>query len=436
MLSNSLAIGSLSQSRQTQPKYLLVSWLSLAGSLLPAHELNVRLGVNLPPNRLLIILLFVPAILTIFRSGLRATATDIFVLGTVSWMLAASISVSGSAALSSAAGGESIEFLGAYLVGRAFLWRERALSTFVRMLAAVVLLLFILALADRISGQWIAHNTLASIFHVIPAGANFRNGVIRATATLDHPILLATLFAVASTLFLFSALPYMQKLTLVIVCLTGCILALSSAGIMAWLIGLASATYDRALRSLRRRWTLFWAILASMFVAIFLVTNAPLGWIITHLTLDPQSGYFRYLIWNLAIERISEAPWIGYAFNPLNDYILDTTVDSVWLVTALHYGIPAAVFLLLANIAAIWPISTVRDRERPAYPYRINTGLAVALCLFLFVGLTVHFWNYIWAFWGLCIGIKASLRQHTQHCPNPVLCSTKYLSGRAIRLRL
>jgi hypothetical protein len=29
----------------------------------------------------------------------------------------------------------------------------------------------------------------------------------------------------------------------------------------------------------------------------------------------------------------------------------------------------------------------------------------------MFAGLTVDFWNYTWMFWGLCIGIRASLRE-------------------------
>ena len=27
------------------------------------------------------------------------------------------------------------------------------------------------------------------------------------------------------------------------------------------------------------------------------------------------------------------------------------------------------------------------------------------------IGLTVHFWNYMWIFWGICLGVRASLRE-------------------------
>jgi len=33
------------------------------------------------------------------------------------------------------------------------------------------------------------------------------------------------------------------------------------------------------------------------------------------------------------------------------------------------------------------------------------------LLVFMFSGLTVHFWNYMWMFWGVCLGVRASLRE-------------------------
>jgi len=39
------------------------------------------------------------------------------------------------------------------------------------------------------------------------------------------------------------------------------------------------------------------------------------------------------------------------------------------------------------------------------------TGFTMVLGMFMFVGLTVHFWNYMWISWGLCIGTRASVRE-------------------------
>jgi hypothetical protein len=180
---------------------------------------------------------------------------------------------------------------------------------------------------------------------------------------------------------------------------------------MTWAIIVSSYLYDRLLSTFSWRWGLFWAVAGALACTIFLVTNAPLGWIITHLTLDPQSGYFRYLIWDAALARIPESPWTGFAFNRLNDDILDNTIDSVWLVYALRFGVPTIGFLFLANISAAWPAQRPGGPDDASFSARMNTGFTIMLLMFMFIGLTVHYWNYMWIFWGLCLGIKVSLKQ-------------------------
>ena len=233
------------------------------------------------------------------------------------------------------------------MVGRAFLWRPAALQNFVHVLKIVSTILGLFALADRISGQWIIEDTLASIVHVVPAGANFRNGIIRATASLDHPILLGAFLSLASALIIYSNESALSRASISSPTFSDVVaLSLSSVSLMTWAIIVSSYLYDQLLDTFSRRWGLFWAVVGALACTIFLVTNAPLGWVITHLTLDPQSGYFRYLIWDAALSRIPESPWAGSAFNRLNDDILDNTIDSVWLVYALRFGVPTIEFLV------------------------------------------------------------------------------------------
>jgi len=43
---------------------------------------------------------------------------------------------------------------------------------------------------------------------------------------------------------------------------------------------------------------------------------------------------------------------------------------------------------------------------------RMSTGMTMALIMFMVVGLTAHFYNAMWIFWGICIGVRASLREY------------------------
>lgn len=392
-------------------RYRLPAWLSLVGALLPSAELSIRIGVNFPPGRLCIVLLSGPAIFILLSRAYRPSWSDFFAIATAGWMVASAVYEKGTDVLLTSAGGESVEFLGAYLVGRAFFGCPESLQTFIQVLKKVAILLLLFALTDRITGQWFVQNTLASLVNVVPPMAVYRGDAIRATATLDHPILLGAFFSLILPLFLYSAKSGTHRISYLLVCLTGTFLSLSSSALMACMMVLAAYSYDRSLKNFPARWPLFWIISATIFGVFFLVANAPLSWMITHLTLDPQTGYFRFLIWNAALERISESPFIGLITDKSNNSILDTTVDCVWLAHALRFGVPMIAFLLLANITAIWPPNRARDNFRDAFSAQMNTAFTIVLLTFMFIGMTVHFWNYMWIFWGLCIGIKSSLKR-------------------------
>jgi hypothetical protein len=48
----------------------------------------------------------------------------------------------------------------------------------------------------------------------------------------------------------------------------------------------------------------------------------------------------------------------------------------------------------------------------------LRTGFSVVLTMFVFLGLTVHFWASIWLFWALCIGIRASIAEYSRAVSN------------------
>ena len=195
-------------------------------------------------------------------------------------------------------------------------------------------------------------------------------------------------------------------------CFLGCILSLSSAALMAFGIALTTYTYDRLMKQFLWRWPAFWIVMGTLIFTIFLVANHPLGWVISHLTLDPQTGYFRFMIWEAALAYIAQAPVTGHSYELLNSWILDMTVDSFWLMFSLRFGVPITILFFLTNVAAFFPTRQKSKNEtNDFYLDRMRRAFTLVLLMFMFVGLTVHFWNFMWIFWGLCIGIRASLRE-------------------------
>jgi succinate dehydrogenase hydrophobic anchor subunit len=170
--------------------------------------------------------------------------------------------------------------------------------------------------------------------------------------------------------------------------------------------------FDRAMRRYPWRWGLLWSLAILPLLGLSAVSQHPLHWIISHLTYDPVSGFFRLMIWDAAFEKIGQSPLVGYGFHLLGNDILDATVDSVWLVYALRSGLPAVALLVLVSMAA-WRAVPHKPSGHPVIVVmeRMSTGFTMVLGMFMFVGLTVHFWNYMWIFWGICIGTRASVRE-------------------------
>ena len=77
--------------------------------------------------------------------------------------------------------------------------------------------------------------------------------------------------------------------------------------------------------------------------------------------------------------------------------------------TARSIGLPMIALLLLSILATC--LQAGRARGIDVTMDRLATAFTMVLAMFIFIGITVHFWNYMWIFLGLCIGVRASLRE-------------------------
>jgi hypothetical protein len=315
--------------------------------------------------------------------------------------------------LLSAAGSEALEFFGAYLIARAFFFGPTAVDRFVRVLRTLAIIAVLLAMADSISGRYIFQDAIAAIFQAsAPPQVGFRGSMVRATSSFDHAILFGTFCAISAAILIYCEQSLLRRYLAVGLCFVGCVLSLSSAALMSFAIVLTTYTYDRLMKRFLSRWRVFGIVLGTMVLILFLTASHPLGWAISHLTLDPETGYFRMMIWDAALVYIARAPFTGHAYGLFNTNILDGSVDCVWLVLSLRFGIPMAILFFLTNVAAFFPTKQKRTNGiNDSHMDRTRRAFTLALLMFMFAGLTVHFWNFMWIFWGLCIGIRASLRE-------------------------
>ena len=392
------------------PARIWVAWLALIGLILPAAEVQIFVaGAKFTVGRIGIFLLLLPAVVTLLHKDRRLLLSDLLVCAMAVWIVGAALHTDGTKSLSSA-GAEAIEFLGGYTVARAFFFGRAAVQGFLSVLKVLALAAIAFAILDSASGRLVIHHTFASLLGVPSIQDQFRMGTVRATSTFDHAILLGTFCSVVAAMLLYSETNVLKRIAYAGLCFLGAFLSLSSSSLMAFGIAVATYAYDRLMRRYPWRWGACWMLFSAFALVIFVAANNPLGWILSHMTLEPASGYFRLLEWNAAFYQISLSPWTGHAFNNFGSAEL-YSIDCVWLALCVRFGIPTIAFLFLANVAALLPTKFANQGAVDPYLVQMRTAFSLVLVIFMFVGLTVHYWNYMWIFWGICLGIRASLRE-------------------------
>jgi hypothetical protein len=403
--------------RATRAPSRLPAILALLGLIVPSGLQLTLGGAKLTLGRIGLVFLLLPAFARLFRPGRRALLSDLLASIIAIWMIGAPTYAAGLDSMVSGTA-ECFDFVGGYIVARGFFCDLAALDQFVRVLKMFASIAIVLALAEVISSHWIVRDvvtiimrdpTLSFAENAFPVDA-LRGNFLRAMSTFDHPILFGVFCALTAAILIYWEKTGLRQILWGGFCFLGCLASQSSGAAMGIFIVMLTYFYDRTMKSILWRWTLLWSVLLLLVFAVFAISSNPLSWILSHATFDPQTGFYRMLIWEAASDRISQNPITGAGFALFGDYLLDRTVDSVWLVLALRYGLTMVVLLIFFNVSSFLPTRPISIKPAPELD-RLRTVFTLVLVTFMFTGLTVHFWNYMWTFWGLCIGIRASLRE-------------------------
>ena len=412
----------------SQPSRRWIIWLTSIGIFLP-----YTFGET---GKYVIALLFLTTIhvlpISISQRKRQLMGCDIFVWAAAIWMVAIKI---GSPDVLFATCSEALAFVGSYMLARSAFYGEPAVKEFVRALKLIAIILIALSVLDTLTGTFFTNSAVATFFPrpVLRGEAVeihrslFGFVVLRAKLVFPHPILFGTFCSVAAAIFLYSEQSMGRRVFYCGICFIGCILSISSAPLLGFALAVSIYLYDQFLQAYSSRWKVLLVMLAAAFCASFALSNNPLTWLLRHATLDPADAYYRLLIWQNAFEYIALSPITGAdPASWASDEILGNSIDCVWLVLSLGYGLPMVALVLLASLSACGVFGRkINRRLVNLETLRTRTGFSLVLFLFAFLGLTVHFWGAMWMLWGLCIGIRASLEEYCLAGPLPTSSPTK-----------
>jgi O-antigen ligase len=237
-----------------------------------------------------------------------------------------------------------------------------------------------------------------------------RKGLLRAQSTQDHPILLGCMCCFGILLSV-SVQTGLSRAVTIAGSMAGLFSALSSAPIGGTFLGLGLLAYRRLTPNFRYRWLLLELLLSLGLGAAHVISSDPFGFIFQHFTLDPQTGWYRLLIWQVAGALVLQHPWFGIG---LDDWQraswMPSTVDSVWLRSAMEFGIVGSVLVAVVVIGAC--SRSIYPRRRIALSVeeqRLGLCLGIIAFLYVYLGFTVHFWGSTWILLGFFAGLRAHM---------------------------
>lgn len=353
-----------------------------------------------------ILLVMAPVLLIRLFSGAygRMLLTDWAFLGFMGWMGLALTIRSPDMAVTQM-GSLGIEFLGGYLMGRAYVRDKETMYALILVLAKAAIFLLPFAAYEAVTGR----SLLLSAIEAIPgmsAPKQFdmppRMGLIRVQSVFPHPILFG-MYASASCALILVGLrgvvstPKRYFLTAASV---GCVmLSLSSGALLAVVLQMMLVGWALVFRNNKYCWHFFLALAAVFYVVVDMGSNrSPLDVFMSYATFSSGTAYIRKLIFDWGMVNVRANPIFGLGMNDwVRAHFLKSSVDNFWLLNTMRYGIPGFLLLALGYFGALWQIGR---RNLSASPRLVNlrlawvitfSGLGFTLC-------TVHIWNNAYSF--------------------------------------
>ncbi len=368
--------------------------------------------LRLSAYRLVLLALIVPCAVRLFsgKAG-RIRFADIAILMLAVWSVIGLIANHGLAAGAQSAGILFLETAGPYMLARCWIRDADDFHNAVRLLFWIAVILMPFAIVECLGGGNILLKAFSVVLPVNDYPTVERMGHTRVISVFDHPILFG--LNVGSVLALtYLVLGYKKaaahrnfKTALVVVTAAT---SLSSGPIAGMAAQAFLLFWNTLLRGNRHRWKLLIGAVLLLFVAAQIVSNrSPISIVTQMVVLDPQTYWYRRLIWEYGSTSALNHPIFGIGLNDWDrpGWMPNGTIDNFWLVEAMRFGFAAPILLLLAGISIGIAIAVKRNSDERLDHFQ--TAYLITLGFLFLIGWTVHFWNstYVLALFLLGSGV-------------------------------
>ena len=388
----------------------------LVASFLAPTELSLYLGgLRLPPHRVALLVLILPALwrLARGRDGLRVRAFDVLFAGYAAWTIGVFMHHQGQSEGLQFGGSLALESLGGYLVARVWIRDVATYRASMRLLVGAIAAAGLIALPEAVLGIHYVHDILRELtgYHH-PIGHETRLGLTRAYGTFDHPIHLGTFCASVAALVWFNEPRLKEARRKVGIIAAATFMGLSSAPLLCFFLQVAFVGWDKLTRGVKGRFALTLVAVALLYAGLSLVmTRSPFMIVATGMVLDSWTGYYRMVIWEWGLINVWANPLAGLGLGDWERpwWMISASVDAFWLVITMRAGIPAFLLLVAAIVTMSVAVNRAGKRAPLAEMRQAALAWSMALIALSLVACTVHFWNVLHAYFFFFLGLAGWL---------------------------
>lgn len=381
-----------------------VVWIFLFFVTIPI-EFNIG-PVSLSPLRVLLLFMIIPMTSRLFsgRFG-KVMLTDYLFFIHILWACMA-VAINNPSRAVENAGSTAVEFLGGYLVARAYVRTPAHLETVVKIIVLLVAISIPFALYESRTGHAVIPNLinklpgLKSVKQVI---APKRHGMYRVQYVFAHPIHYGLFCSVSISLLLVGLRDRVSATRRYVgagIAMFGLLLALSSGPLLAVMIQLGLATWARMFNKVQRKWLLLLGMFAFAYIVVDLISNrTPMKVLMSYVTFSAQTAYYRSIIYDWGMRNVWANPIFGLGLRMWvrPSYMITGTVDNFWLLTTMRYGIPGFVFLAVGYASGLYRIARA-DLSFSDPVSRLRFAWIITFCGITFTLITVHVWSAMYSF--------------------------------------
>jgi hypothetical protein len=365
--------------------------------------------LRLSAYRLVLIVFFVPSALMWLRGKAGPVRlADLALLFFCAWATLSLAVVHGVGMAVEAGGIMLLEAMGAYLMARCFIRDAASFRRMVRLLFILVAGMLPFAAYEAFTGQNIMHNFFENIFRSYPDVLKApRWGMRRVQGPFEHPILFGVFSGGILGLVHF-VLGYQKawitRMSQTLAVTVAAFFSLSSGPLISMGVQIALLGWDDTLKAIKSRWKIFagLALFSGLLVELISERSIP-RLLISFFAFNTSSAWNRLRIWEYGSASVLNHPLWGIG---LNDWerpaYMVKSVDMLWLVPAMRYGLPGGLALHLAFFAVFLPVLFKKGLD--AQQKRFRTGFLISMAGFYISGWTVYYWNATWVVFIFLLG--------------------------------